>query len=91
MQFKKGLLPVPRAIPSKTTLRQSEPGVQQDSSCGSAKHPIVSRGSRAQRFVMPIFPAVALLAVVLLVLLAGCHFFQGRRHKNHASRKGPDE
>jgi hypothetical protein len=41
---------------------------------------------------MPTLPAVVLLAlVVLLVLLALCHFFQGRRHKDHASRKGPDE
>lgn len=58
----------------------------------SAKHPIVGRERRAQRFGMPTFPAVALLAVVILLgLLAACHFFQGRRHKNHASRKGPDE
>ena len=41
---------------------------------------------------MPIGPAVVLLAlVVLLGFLAACHFFQGRRHKDHASRRGPEE
>src|ERR1700746_96160 len=40
---------------------------------------------------MPIGPALALLALVILLgLLAACHFFQGRRHKDHASRRGPD-
>jgi hypothetical protein len=38
---------------------------------------------------MPIVPALALLALVILLgLLAACHFFQGRRHKDHASRRG---
>jgi hypothetical protein len=41
---------------------------------------------------MPTVPAVALLAlVIVLALLAACHFFQERRHKDHASRKGPDD
>ena len=41
---------------------------------------------------MPTLPAVALLALVILLgLLAACHFFQGRRNRDHASRKGPDE
>jgi hypothetical protein len=54
--------------------------------------PDVGRESRAPQFGMPISPAVVLLAlVVLLGLLAACHFFQGRQHKDHASRKGPDE
>jgi hypothetical protein len=41
---------------------------------------------------MPAVPAIVLVGiVVLLVLLAGCHFMQGRQHKDHASRKGPDD
>ena len=42
---------------------------------------------------MPTIPPLALLAfAILLILLAACHFFQGRRRKNHApSRKGPDD
>jgi hypothetical protein len=41
---------------------------------------------------MPTLPAVILLAVALLLgLLAVCFFLQGRRHKDDASRKGPDE
>lgn len=54
--------------------------------------PDVGRESRALQFGMPIGPALVLLAlVVLLGLLALCHFFQGREHKDHASRKGPGE
>ena len=41
---------------------------------------------------MPIFPLFALIGiVVLLALVAACHFGQGRGRKNHASRKGPDD
>jgi hypothetical protein len=41
---------------------------------------------------MPIIPVLALFALVILLgLLAACHFFQGRRHKDHASRRGPEE
>jgi len=48
--------------------------------------------SWAPRFAMPIGPLVVLLALVILLgLLAACHFFQGRRHKDHASRRGPEE
>lgn len=57
-----------------------------------SRTPDVGRESWAPRFGMPIGPAVVLLAlVVLLGLLAACYFFQGRQHKDHASRKGPDE
>jgi hypothetical protein len=38
---------------------------------------------------MPTLPAVALLAVaILLVLLALCYFFQGRRHKGPRESEG---
>ena len=48
--------------------------------------------SWAPRFAMPIGPLVVLLALVILLgLLAACHFFQGRRHKDHAGRRGPEE
>jgi hypothetical protein len=41
---------------------------------------------------MPILPVLVLFALVILFgLLAACHFFQGRRHKDQASRRGPDE
>jgi hypothetical protein len=41
---------------------------------------------------MPTFPLFALIGlVVLLALVAACHFGQGRRHRDHASRKGPDD
>ena len=43
-------------------------------------------------FPMLTVPLFALIGLaVLLELLAFCHFRQGRQHKDHASRKGPDE
>ena len=38
---------------------------------------------------VPLFALIGL--AVLLALLAFCHFRQGRQHKDHASRKGPDD
>ena len=44
------------------------------------------------RFGMLTIPAIALISLfVVLALVAFCHFRQGRQHKDHASRKGPDD
>jgi hypothetical protein len=54
--------------------------------------PIPPISLKNQRYAIFTIPAIGLLGLILLLgLLAACHFMQGRQRKNRASRTAPDD